>query len=93
MKGDVKKNQSHQKGGAYAFERKSCPKTGQLTMHTRLSVSSPPLSCTQSGRHGATSRIQVKLEGNAPSRAEEKKKKALEKERGKREGWRHCVCV
>lgn len=88
----MKKNQSHQRGGSIPSDRKSCLKTGQLTMHTRLSVSSPPLSCTQRGRRGATSRIQVKLEGNAPSRTEGKKK-ALEKEREKREGWRRCVCV
>lgn len=61
-------------------------------MHTRLSVSSPPLSCTQSGRHGATSRIQVKLEGNAPSRAEEKKKSF--REEGKEGGVEAlCLCV
>lgn len=40
-----------------------------------LTVPSSLLSYMQCGRRGATSRIQVKLEGNAPSRAEEKKLK------------------
>lgn len=80
-KGEVKKNQSHQRGGSIPSDRKSCPKTGQLTMHTRLSVSSPPRAESRSSWK-ETRRV-----------ARRKKKKASEKEWGKREGWRRCVCV
>lgn len=57
-------------------------------MHTRLTVSSSLLSHMQRGRRGAARRIQVKLEGSAPSRAErERKKKSLrEGGRGGRRG-------
>ncbi len=56
-------------------------------MHTRLTVSSSLLSHMQRGRRGGARRIQVKLEGNAPSRTEEKKKSLREgEERGRRRG-------
>ncbi len=45
----------------------------------------------QCGRRGAARRIQVKLKGNAPSRAE--KEKSLKEGEEGLEGYRLCVCV
>lgn len=47
--------------------------TGQLTMSIRLIGSSSLLWHMQSSRRGTARTIQVKLKGNAPSRAEKKK--------------------
>lgn len=60
-------------------------------MHTRLTASSSLLSHMQRGRRGAARRIQVKLEGNAPSRAEKKKK--LKRRGGGVGGVLACVNV